>query len=408
MLSLPFANRLDRYILKTAIVPLSVTLMVAALLLLLEQMLRLLDFVLNENGPIDVVWRMLAFLVPHYLSLALPLSAFLGIVLALRRLSLSSEYDSMLATGISASRILRPLLILSGLMMVVNFVLLAYVQPYARYAYHELRYELQAGLLGARFPVGDFVNVSDDTRLRIGRTAANGTELYDIFVDYQPKAGPSSTFTAERGQFLKSAVNEQVLILHLEKGVQMIERESSPRPGVLRFASQDIAIPLPEVAAFRDRGGEKREATINELIDIVTQQSALEVPDYHEYQASLHFRLVHTATFLVLPFLALGVGITSQRRPSSVGPILGLALLIMYHEMLEEWAQGAIATNSLSPWLSMWPLYMAFVAISMRLYHLRAHRPGGGGIESLELFVADGVGRIKSFAKQFKRQAAQQ
>ena len=404
---LPFTNQLDQYILRTAIVPLTITLMVAALLLLLEQMLRLLDFVLNENGPIDVVWRMLAFLVPHYLSLALPLSAFLGIVLALRRLSLTSEYDSMLATGVSAWRILRPLFVLSMIMMVLNFVLLAYVQPYARYAYHELRYELQAGLLGARFPVGDFVDVADDTRLRIGRTAENGTKLFDIFVDYRPKTGPSSTFTASRGQFLKSATNEQVLILHLEEGVQMIRRPGSPRPGVLRFDTQDIAFPLPEVAAFRDRGGEKREATINELLDIVLQQSALEVPDYHEYQASLHFRIVHTATFLVLPLLALGVGITNHRKPSMVGPILGLALLIVYHELLEEWAQGAISSNTLSPWLSMWPLYLAFSGISIRLYHLRAHRPGGGGIESLELAVSYVISSIKKRLKGPQQQAAE-
>ena len=56
---------LDRYLLRTAFTPLAVSLFVAALLLLLEQMLRLLDFVLHENGPVDVVWRMLAFLVPH-------------------------------------------------------------------------------------------------------------------------------------------------------------------------------------------------------------------------------------------------------------------------------------------------------------------------------------------------------
>lgn len=379
------ASKLDLYVIKTALVPLTITLLVAALLLLLEQMLRLLDFVLNENGPIDVVWRMLAFLVPHYLSLALPLSAYLGIVLALRRLSLTSEYDSMLATGVSPARILRPLLVLAGLMMLVNFALLAYIQPYARYAYHELRYELQTGLLGARFPVGDFVKVADNTRLRIGRTENNGSKLFDIFIDYRPSTGPSSTFTAARGEFLKSSTNDNILILRLEDGVQMIRREGSPRPGVLRFDEQDIAIPLPDVADFRDRGGEKREATVDELFNIVLNSSVLEEPEYYDYRAALHFRIIHTITFMILPFLALGVGITNHRRPSSIGPILGLALVIIYHELLEEWGQSQVASNTLSPWLSMWPLYLGFLFISWRLYYLRAQKPGGGGIESVEL-----------------------
>ena len=101
------AKLVDRYLAKLIAVPLAGTLILAAMLLLLEKMLRLFDFVAQEGGPVSVVWRMLASLVPEYLSLGIPIGLVLGILLAFRRLATSSELDVMLAVGMSYGRLLR-------------------------------------------------------------------------------------------------------------------------------------------------------------------------------------------------------------------------------------------------------------------------------------------------------------
>lgn len=369
-------GRLDKYLLKTAFTPMAISLLIAALLLILEQMLRLLDFVLNENGPVDVVWRMLAYLVPHYLSLALPLSVFLGAVLAVRKLSLSSEYDALLASGLSPLRILRPLFLMSMVMMVINFALLAYVQPVARYKFHELRYELQAGLLGARVPVAKFVEVGKGVRLRIGRTENGGAKLYDLFLQYRnADSNDWSTFTAQRGEFVRAG-NNNALILRLYSGRQMIARASEKAPGVLSFDEQDITIPLPDVDAFRLRGGEKREATIGELITLLDETTPETLEGYHEYQASFHYRLVHTFTFFALPFLAFALGQTSRRNPSQAGPVLGLGIVILTHELIEEWGEFQVSVGALSPFETMWPLWAGLLAISLWLFYRTSELPG--------------------------------
>ena len=46
--------------------------MVALLILLVERLLRVLDLVLGNSGPLHYVARMLAYLAPHYLGIALP------------------------------------------------------------------------------------------------------------------------------------------------------------------------------------------------------------------------------------------------------------------------------------------------------------------------------------------------
>ena len=72
----------DAYIARLVFFPLVGTLILAAMLLVLDKMLRLFDFVAAEGGPVSVVWRMLANLLPEYLSLGIPIGLLLGILIS--------------------------------------------------------------------------------------------------------------------------------------------------------------------------------------------------------------------------------------------------------------------------------------------------------------------------------------
>jgi lipopolysaccharide export system permease protein len=137
-------KRIDRYLFGLIIVPLFGTLVVAAMLLVLDRMLRLFDFVINEGGPVSVVWRMLGNLLPEYLSLGIPIGVMLGILLAFRRLAMSSELDTLLAVGVSYKRLLRVPFVFATVFAVVNFGIVGWLQPVTRYAYENLRFELRS------------------------------------------------------------------------------------------------------------------------------------------------------------------------------------------------------------------------------------------------------------------------
>ncbi|WP_397598862.1 LptF/LptG family permease, partial [Sphingorhabdus sp.] len=100
--------------------PLLATLAIAASLLLLDKMLTLFDFVAAEGGPVSVVWRMLANLIPEYLSLGIPIGLLLGILLAFRKLATSSELDIFRAVGMSYLRLLRVPFLLAIALATVN------------------------------------------------------------------------------------------------------------------------------------------------------------------------------------------------------------------------------------------------------------------------------------------------
>ena len=140
-------TRIDRYLARLILVPMVATLTLAAMLLLLGKMLRLFDFVVSEGGPVNVVWQMLANLIPEYLSLGIPLGLMLGVLIAFRKLALSSELDSLRAVGLGYGRLLRVPYMYAIALALINLGIVGFVQPYARYAYEGLRFELRSGAL---------------------------------------------------------------------------------------------------------------------------------------------------------------------------------------------------------------------------------------------------------------------
>src|SRR3546814_10418965 len=56
----------DRYLARLIALPMLGTLVISAMLLVLDKMLSLFDFVAAEGGPVSVVWRMLANMMLEY------------------------------------------------------------------------------------------------------------------------------------------------------------------------------------------------------------------------------------------------------------------------------------------------------------------------------------------------------
>ncbi len=358
---------LDRYILRAVLTPLIIALCIAGMLMLLEHMLRLFDFVLAEQGPVDVVWRMLSNLVPHYLGLALPLGTFIGILLAFRTLSLSSELDALNSSGASVTRLMRPVYGLVIALMVFDFLLVAYIQPYARYKYQEIRFDVTSGAFGIKIPQGEFVKISDSVTIRLGKISPETHEAEGIYVEERDAAGGLAVITASSGG-ISTTPDITRLILKLRSGRQVFLDAKGDSVNALSFETFDLEVELPAIAAFRARGDDDQEATMDEILRVLTSSDPRSNPHWNEYRAGFHWRIIHPLTFLVIPILAVAMGVSGRRRTSNVKPILGVAILIVYHELLEEWGKVVAREGLMSPYLSMWGIFAVFLVLSVILY----------------------------------------
>ena len=385
------AALVDRYLARLIAVPLIASLVIAAMLLLLEKMLRLFDFVAEEGGPVSVVWRMLANLVPEYLSLGIPIGLMLGILLAFRRLATSSELDVLLACGFSYRRLLRVPYMYAIVAALVNLAIVGFLQPYSRYAYEGLRYELRTGALGASIKVGEFTKLGKNMTVRIERSQESGRQLSGIFVNAQGQDGKTLAVTAEKGRFMATD-DPNTIIFRLHNGTLVHDAPGFPVPRVLSFESHDLPIDLPKEEAFRQRGG-REELTIPELVKSSVNPG--EKQDRAKSQAEFHFRVTEVATIFLLPLLAVALAVPPKRSTSGLGIFLSIVMVVTYHKV-NQYAEQMASQGRLDAILAMWvPLVMLSAMIAW-MYHVLAHKPGGQPIGALERAAAKMARSVRS------------
>ena len=383
-------SSLDRYLARLIAVPLLSTLLISAMLLILDRMLRLFDFVATQGGPVSVVWRMLANLLPEYLGLGIPIGLLLGVLLAFRRLATTSELDVLRGTGVSYTRLLRvPFMYALGL-AALNLVIVGYIQPWARYNYEALRFELRTGALGASIKVGEFTKMGDKMTLRIEESRRKGRELSGIFVHAEPKPGTSLSVSAEGGQFLATD-DPDVIIFRLKNGTLIHNAPNFVTPRVLSFTAHDLPIDLPKFENFRVRGGRNLELTLPELAILgKSAKASEEVRD--SSRSAFHFRLVEVVSMFLLPLLAVALGVPPKRSTSALGVFLSIVMVVTYHK-INQYAEDIGSLGRIDPIIALWVPFLIFAGLVFWMYRQIAYVPGGQPIGGLER----GAGKLVKF-----------
>ncbi len=394
----------DRYILRLVLLPMFGVFVIAASLLVLDKMLKLFDFVAVEGGPVGIVFKMLANLLPEYAALAIPIGLMLGILLAFRKLATSSELDVMRAVGLSYTRLLRVPYLITLVLAGANLAIVGYLQPLSRYYYEQQQFELRSGALGASIKIGEFTTLKDKMALRIEQSRDEGRQLIGIFA--RVNSGKDQlTISARRGQFLALKGSPDTIILRLTDG-QIVQTEVGQTPRVLSFSNHDLPIDLPAMERFRRRGGKEREYLLPELFKLGWGKDS-SAETRAETRASLNFRLVEVVMMLLLPLLAVALAIPPKRSTSALGVFVSIVMVVAYHK-INEYGQAIAALGRISSWVSLWLPFALFAALIVWMYYRVAYVPGGQAIGGLERFAANVAKRLRKLRRRRERGAREE
>jgi lipopolysaccharide export system permease protein len=392
--NLPNLGLIDRYLARQIAVPLFGSLVLAAMLLVLDKMLRLFQYVVDAGGPVSVVWRMLANLLPEYLSLGIPIGLMLGILLAFRKLALSSELDALRGIGVGYGRLLRVPYMYAVPLLIINLLIVGYLEPYTHYRYKGLQFDLKSGALGAAITVGEFNQLGKRITLRIERSEKKGTQLYGIFVQSDDGKGNSIAATAERGRFLATDDPDKILF-RLTKGRLIQDNPKFSTPRTLAFDSYDLPVGLPVIDQFRSRAvGETDELYLHELWRLGYGGGAPTHQQRIAAEAHFNYRMVEIVMMLMLPLLAIALAVPPKRSTSGLGIFVSILIVVAYHKV-NQYADAAAARGAINPTLGLWVPLVLLSALIFWMYHILAHRPGGQPIGALEWFFAGLAKRVR-------------
>jgi len=374
----------------------------AASLLMLEKMLRLMEFVSSEGAPVTIVFRMLVNLIPEYAGLAIPLGLMLGILLAFRKLATTSELDVLRAVGWSYTRMLRVPYMITGVLVALNLLIVGYWQPLARYGYEQLDFELRSGALGAAIKVGEFTTLEDRVALRVEESRDDGRQLGGIFARIANDKGQVLSISAREGQFLANREDRNTIIFRLTDGT-IVQDMPGETPRVLSFKQHDLPIDLPRIEQFRKRGDEAREYLLPELLELGWRDDSVTATQRVEGQAAFNYRIVEVVMMVMLPLLAVALAIPPKRSTSALGVFVSIVMVVAYHKV-NQYGQEVASLGRIDPLLALWGPFAVFGLMIGWMYFQVAFVPGGQAIGALESGYAKLAKRIQKLLRRGRPQ----
>jgi lipopolysaccharide export system permease protein len=347
---------LDRYMLKEFALNLFAVTSVLWLIYVSTRFARYLAEAAVGNMPAEVIFSLLGLSSLGALSILLPIAAFLAVMLGLSRMGSDNELTIMSACGISRYRIMRNVLLFSGVVAVIVAYLSLFVVPNAL----SQRYEMQAqaklsatttGLIAGRFKEsekGDWTFYSE-------RLGPNKQVMENVFIELKREPQPI-IFRAESGFFdIDAETGNKFLVL--ENGYRYEGEAGQQDFTIAQFGSHSLLIEKGQKANVRQR-------------DKSTSTSTLLERGGPQAMAEVQWRSATALMTLVLCVLAVPLAKVGPRQGRYAGFVPAVLVYILYSNLLGI-SRAWVAKETIPVWFGA--VWVHILMIAMLLILLNPH-----------------------------------
>ncbi|MEI7724890.1 MAG: LptF/LptG family permease [Bacteroidota bacterium] len=217
-------KKLDIFILKSYLGPLVMTFFIALFILLMQFVWKYIDDLVGKGLEWYIIVKLLFYASSTFVPLALPLSILLSSLMMFGNLGEHYELVTIKAAGISLSRVMRPLVIVSIFISALAFYFSNVVLPMANLKFLSLLYDVREKKLAFNLKEGVFYPGIEGFVIRVGKKEKDGNTIRDIMVyDHTKHIGNISLTTAEWGR-MELSPDKKFLVFRLFNGTNYEER----------------------------------------------------------------------------------------------------------------------------------------------------------------------------------------
>ena len=356
--------KLDGYLIRSFLGVFAGLTVLAMALLLLERLIRITDLVSGSGNALAAGSMLVANLIPHYLNLALPGAFLISMILTIDRLSRSGEIVALMAAGVSLYRIVLPFLRVAILLAAVSVLISGFLQPLSRYSYREIVYNLQHQSVLSVFQEQKFVQI-ENRIIWTGSVQPANRRLGQTFILEYGEDGTRTILTGRSGELREFSPGEWEITLAEGSGASYLETDPPGEFDRIEFGKLSWPV-VPDAEAYRSRGGDEREMFLPELLE---QAGAGNTGDIAPSvaAAAFHDRTSRAALLLIMPFIAVTLGLNLGRMARSNGVIVGVLFLLGVQKVLEY---TLIQANdaAIPAWAGFWPIVFLVAIGAMLLF----------------------------------------
>lgn len=327
-------------------------------------------FDVNENlakfseyhAPLQaIVFDYYANFVPYFANLFSALFVFIAVIFFTSKLAGNSEIISMMATGMSFRRLLRPYMITCVLLSALSYYLSAYVIPHGTVIKQnfESMYKNKKKNTSA-----------ENVQLQVGQ----GVIAYIQYYDNNQKKGYGfcldrfenkklvSHLTATEVQY--DTISDSKY--HWKLSDWKIRRLKGLREYITNGTEKDSVIMMEPTDLVYSKG-QQETFTSPELKDYISKQIYRGSGNVVQYQVEYHKRIA--ASFASFILTIIGASLSSRKRKGGMGMYLGIGLALSFAYIMMQTVSATFAINAdFPPMLAAWVPNIIFAIIAFFCY----------------------------------------
>ncbi len=232
--------QIDRLLVSSFIPPFIMAFFIALFVLIMQFLWKFIEDIIGKGVGALLIMEMFFYKSISLFPLALPISVLLASVMVMGNLAERFELSSLKSAGVSLTRILLPLIVVSTLIGMFSFYCSNTIIPIANLKYQSRLYDIRNQKPTLSIEPGVFNEDFRGYAIRVGKKLRDKKTIEDIMVydDSQRNRGQLNVVTAQKGQMY---VSDGAFVMTLFDGYQYAEVESDGKPNALPFTISHFA-----------------------------------------------------------------------------------------------------------------------------------------------------------------------
>lgn len=371
ILTIYMPSILNRYVFRETLMTWAAVTAVLLLVLMIEQFAQVLGDAAGSKLPKDALFALMALGSVQYLTILMPISIFISIMVSLARFYRDSEMAAIMACGIGPASLYRPLSVISIVLVVMATWLSLDIAPSARRMIQEIGFDASKNLSLSMLEAGRFIPLGTRDAVLYAEKVDEGGRLTNVFVRNREADEVQVIVAAEANQRNDADTGSKVLTFvdgHRYEGVP-----GTPEFRIIKFAEHGIPYVVPET----------RPPTFD--VDAMTFRELSALGQSHA-DAEIQWRLSVPLTLFVLTVLAVPLSKSRPRQSRYSNLAGGIFIYIIYINILvaaKVWLMQGITPA----WLGLWWVHLIFLLVAIGLL-LNQH----GGLTRYKAYLRNRFG----------------
>ena len=354
------AWRIQKYICREIVVPMGIGLAVLTFVLLMGNLLKLTDLVINKGIPFREIAVLFYYLLPSFLDIALVMAFLVGILVGFSRLSADHEIIAMKSAGVSLWQMTLPVVLVGLLTSLALATIAFHAKPSGKKIFKDQVFTILQNRMGKGLEPMVFFHDFKDVVL-FAQEVDSGGQMKGVFLSDNRDPANSSVISAKTGRIF-SDPESLAFSIFLQEGTLHNRttqgKESEYR--LLNFSTYHLTLDFEEQKDSKERRLAPKEMTLGEILS--------QPEPSRKMMVELHKRLALPLAPFVFVLLGIPLGIHSPRSGRMGGFAFSLIIFLCYY-LLSSFFETLCIEKKDTPLLFLWVPNLFFLIIGVILFH---------------------------------------